>query len=203
MLKHRNSQKRICFKDVCYFITVKTFNNFPYFKESIFCNLFMENFRLCKRLKGFLLYGWVLVYDHFHLQIQPGDKFNISDVMFSIKKQFSHDVNRVMGFNKLYPHLKAGKRLPAFMGDDELLIAKHQKFIYLLKQQFTQKYKNRNPFPKFQWQDKFHDHYIRNENDFDYHMEYIAYNPFKHKTPDGWIYVYTNPKYEDLTDECL
>ncbi len=203
MDKYRNSQKRIYLKDVCYFVTSKTFNNFPYFKESIFCDLFMENLRLCKQLKGFLLYGWVLVYDHFHLIVQPNDKWDISDVMFSIKKQFSHDVNLVIGFNKLYSHLKAGKRLPAFMGDDELLSAKHQKFIYLLKQQFIQKCKNQNPFPKFQWQDKFHDHYIRNENDFDYHMEYIAYNPTKHKMPYDWPYIYTRSKYDDFIDDCL
>ena len=41
-------------------------------------------------------------------------------------------------------------------------------------------------------------------------MEYIAYNPFKHKMPDDWVYVYTRPnvpvrygransKYENLT----
>ena len=207
--KHRNSQKRIYFQDACYFITVKTFNNFPFFREKILCDLFVGNLRLCKQLKEFLLYGWVLIYDHFHLQVQPGDKFNISDVMFSIKKQFSHDVNRIMGYNKLYfdvksETLKAGKRLPAFRvsSTDEMAIIKHQKFVTQLHDRFIQKYKNQNIFPKFRWKESFHDHYIRNDRDFDEHMEYIANNPVKHGLPDDWSYVYTNSEYENLLDEC-
>ena len=100
MLKHRNSQKRIIFPDACYFVTCKTHNNFPYFRERIFCELFMGNLWICKQLKGFLLFGWVLAYDHFHLLVQPNDKWNISDVMFSIKKQISHNINVIMGQNK-------------------------------------------------------------------------------------------------------
>lgn len=229
MLKHRNSQKRIIFQDACYFITVKTFNNFPYFKESIFCppgpksirtgDLFMENLRLYKQIKGFLLYGWVLIYDHFHLMVQPEDDWSVSDVMFSIKKQFSHNVNRVMGFNKIPVNPEGGQALVrlhvcGILHHDEnwLYINKFDQYVQKLKNQFQQKYQNNHPFPKFQWKESFHDHYIRNENDFDYHMEYIAYNPTKHGLPVNWPYVYTrpnvsvrygraNPEYEDLTEE--
>jgi len=91
-MQYRDWQKRIIFEDAIYFITSKTFNNFPYFQERIFCqpasnecvrtgDLFVENLRLCKRLKRFLLYGWVLAYDHFHLLVQPSDEFDISKVM--------------------------------------------------------------------------------------------------------------------------
>ncbi len=200
-LLHRNRQKRIIFPDACYFITSNTFNWHPFFKEPIFCDLFVENLRLCKRFKGFLLYGWILVYDHFHLMVQPGDDWNISDMMFSIKKQFSHDVNRIIGFNELQPHVKVDKRLSTFEDCGKSSIAKHQKFIYSLKQRFIQKYKNQNSYPKFQWHESFHDHYIRNENDFDYHMNYIEYNIEKHHLPLNWPYVSFNPKYDDLTDE--
>lgn len=226
-LKHRNSQKRIISKDACYFVTVKTQNNFPFFKESIFCDLFLENLRLSKKLKHFQIYGWVLIFDHFHLMIQPNDEFNISDVMFSIKKQFSHDINRIIGFNKLYVDVnadkrstqpevdkrstqpEADKRLSAFRKNDEF-IADHQNYVNLLKSKFHQKYKNPYPHPKpclligkFHWKESFHDHYIRNENDFVNHMKYIAYNPEKHHMPNHWSYVYTNKKYEYLTDESL
>jgi len=54
------------------------------------------------KLKGFLLFGWVLVYNHFHLLVQPDGKFNMSEVMFSIKKQFSHNINIIFDFNKPY-----------------------------------------------------------------------------------------------------
>ena len=114
MKKHRNSQKRIIFEDAIYFVTSKTHNNYPYFRERVFCELFMENLKLCKQLKGFLLYGWVIAYDHIHILFQPSDEFDISKVMFSIKKQFSHNCNVVMGYNKPYIPPKANNQLFAF-----------------------------------------------------------------------------------------
>jgi len=205
---HRNSQKRIIFKDAVYFVTSKTHNNYPYFRERIFCDLFIENLRLCKQLKGFLLFGWVLNYDHFHSQIQPNDKWNISNVMYSIKKQFAHDVNRVIGFNKPYPHMEADKRLPASGGNIYLLsddirkmINKHQNYVNQLSREFKQKCPTRHPYPKFRWQSSFFDEYIRNDKSFDNHLDYIIYNLDKHNLPSDWPYVYTNPKYDDLTDD--
>ncbi len=199
-LLHRNSQKRIYFKDACYFITVKTFNNFPYFKESIFCDLFMENLRLCKRLKGFLLYGWVLVYNHFHLMVQPNDTWNISKVMQFFKRHITRDINFILSPNE------GGIRESRLQGGKyehlQSIVNEHDKKLQLFQSQFQQKYQNNQPFQKFQWKESFHDHYIRNENDFDSHMEYIAHNPRKHGLPVNWPYVYINPKYDDLTDEC-
>jgi REP element-mobilizing transposase RayT len=80
------------------------------------------------------------------------------------------------------------------------IISKHQKFVNKLKNQFQQKYPNGHPFLKFKWHESFNDHYIRNDDDFGYHMGYIAYNPIKHGLPDDWEYVFTNDKYADLAD---
>jgi len=182
-LLHRNSQKHIIFPDACYFVTCKTQGNVPFFRERIFCDLFVENLRFCKRFKGFLLFGWVLAYDHFHLLVQPGDEWNVSEIMHCLKRNFSHNANIINGIinpsegRDNYPGLR-------FRG----MLDKYQ-------QQFIQKHKNQNPYPKFKWQDKFHDHYIRNENDFDYHMEYIEHNQIKHGLPSDWPYIYTNPEY--------
>jgi REP element-mobilizing transposase RayT len=207
MKKHRNSQKRIIFPDAVYFVTVKTHRNFPYFKESVFCDLFMENLRLCKRLKGFLLYGWVLIDDHFYLQIQPGDDFYISKVIQFLKRHVSRDVNWLIGYNKFDQTPEGDIRECRLQGGNyekfQPIIDAHDHQLKLLKSRFHQKYLNRHPFPKFQWQESFHDHYIRSENDFDEHMEYIANNPYKHGLPENWPYVYTNSVYEDFTDECF
>ncbi|MBN2096033.1 transposase [Candidatus Peregrinibacteria bacterium] len=210
-LLHRDSQKRIYFKDVCYFITCKTEGNVSFFRERIFADLFVENLRLCKRLKGFFLFGWVLVYDHFHLLVQPDDEFNISEVMFSIKKQFSHNINIIFDFNKPYiPHEGAQSiaRLREKWGNKKYengslikITKQFDRYIQKLKNRFHQKYPTDHPFPPFQWQKSFHDHIIRNDHDFDYHMEYIQYNPVKHGLPNGWPYVFTNPEYEDLLEE--
>lgn len=105
--KHRNSQKRIYFKDAVYFVTTSTGNWYSYFKEQIFCDLFAEELRLCKQMKKFRLFAWFLGYDHFHMLIQPGDEFNYSDVMQFLKRNFSRNANYVMGFNK-YDELSIG-----------------------------------------------------------------------------------------------
>jgi REP element-mobilizing transposase RayT len=101
-LKHRNSQKRIYFEDAEYFVTCKTQGNYPFFEEKIFCDLFVENLRLCKELKGFVLYAWVLVWDHFHLLVRPSDEFDISDVMHNLKRVTSLQINHVIEGADIY-----------------------------------------------------------------------------------------------------
>lgn len=74
-------------------------------------------------------------------------------------------------------------------------IRQTNELIIELKKGFIMKYgKNQSEFPKFKWQKSFHDHYIRNEKDFDEHLKYIYNNPIKHKVADSdeYIYIYTN-----------
>jgi len=196
-LKHRNSQRRIYFEDAEYFVTCKTENNYPFFKEKIFCDLFLENLRVCKKLKQFVLYGWVLNYDHFHLLIRPEGKCNVSEIMHFLKRNVSRNINFIIGDNK--------NDEPSEGADDHPRLRWNalNKFIskkFILKFRFKIKYPNRNPFPKFQWQKSYHDHFIRNENDWQHHMNYILYNPMKHGLPDDYPYVFTNEKYDDLID---
>jgi REP element-mobilizing transposase RayT len=75
--------------------------------------------------------------DHVHLLIQPGDGYNISKIMFSIK-QFTQDINRIMGFNEFkdVPVEKADKRLSAF---------------------------STGTFDEIEWQKFFHDHMATRE----------------------------------------
>ena len=49
MRLHRNSQKRFYQENSIYFIVTKTFENFPYFKENIFCDLLIEDLKICKQ----------------------------------------------------------------------------------------------------------------------------------------------------------
>ena len=225
MKLHKNSQKRIIFKDAVYFITSHTLNYYPYFRELMLCDLFAENLRLCKSLKGFLLYGWFLGYDHFHLLIQSSDRCDISNVMQFLKTHISRNLNIIMGFGKQTCNHKSeggigqsrlrdglsdvhGSRLRDGLSDacDRCrlqLSALHQFdiFVRILKSRFRIKYLHGHPFPKFQWYESFHDHYIRNDWDFNDKMGYIAWNPEKHNLSKGWAYIFKNPKYEDLIDE--
>jgi REP element-mobilizing transposase RayT len=237
MKLHRNSQKRIYIKDAAYFVTAKTFNNELYFQESILADLFVKQLRGCKYLKAFELYGWFLGYDHFHLQFRPNDRWNISDVMHFLKRNYSRNANFVMGFNRFdsltidNPTYKPSTHSSQGLDIDRTSIVPSENRDYTqtsviptegrdynpglhgvmdirlfaktrltLKFRYKIKYLNRTPLMKFQWQEKFHDHYIRNGRDFRRHLEYIAYNPIKHKLPQNWPYVFTNPAFGDLID---
>lgn len=188
---HRNSQKRIYFTEAIYFVTICTQDRFPFFKEEIFCELFVEELKLCKMLKQFQLYGFVILYDHVHLLIQPGDKYNISGIIKSLKENLSRDINYII--------LNRGPR----EGDTSTCRLRIRELMLQYQSQFIRKYgQNQFRFPKFRWQKSFHDHYIRNDKDFEHHLEYIWYNPEKHDLIENFEdYKYSScNNYEDLID---
>jgi len=196
-LKHRNSQKRIIFNDAIYFVTCKTKGNYPYFKEQIFYDLFIENLRICKKIKGFQIFGWVLICDHFHLMIMPWEEFGLSKIIQFLKRHVTRDINYI--FNPYEGEIRESRLRGGYYEKFEKLILEHDNKLKSYQSEFLQKYPN-NEFPKFQWQSSYHDHYIRNENDFNKHMEYILYNPEKHGLPKDWKYIFTNPEFEYLLD---
>jgi hypothetical protein len=140
--------------------------------------------------------------------VHPEDRWNISDVMFSVKKQFSHNINRVMGCNSMSVPPEGGQALARLRvfgvlrhGNNWPYVYKFDQYVQKLKTQFQRKHSNHHPFSKFQWKESFHDHYTRNQTDFIKHMNYISGNPDKHNMPKNWTYVFTNANYGDLIDE--
>lgn len=196
-LKHRNSQKRIYCRDAIYFVTTNTKNWHSYFKESIFCEVFVENLEICKKLKVFHLYAWVLLHNHFHLLIHPSDEFNYSKIIHCLKRNVCRDINKIIQYS-------AGEdpNLRRYQPTNHQIIGEHMDVrLREWKTDFYNKYKNRNPFPQFRWQHSFNDKIIRNDNDLGNYWDYIAWNPIKHKMPENWPYVFTNPKFYNLIDE--
>jgi len=188
---HRNSQKRIYAQGAVYYIVCKTQDNFQYFREPIFGEIFIENLRICKELKQFKLFAFSLIYDHFNLLIQPGDKFNYSKIVQAFKKNVSQDINKILG---IYPEgANSNSRL---QGVD----------IFNFKQNFINKFGiKQNIYPPFQWQKSFYDHIIRfhdnhlkKQKDWDYHYDYTVYNHLKHGLPENW--QYTSLNYPELID---
>lgn len=58
----------------------------------------------------------------------------------------------------------------------------------IIKRKFTQQYRDMNIQPPF-WQKRFWAHALTDENDYKNHMNYIHYNPVKHKvakSPEEW-----------------
>lgn len=184
MSHHRNSQKRFYVPGASYFITGVTKNRLPYFEEEIFCEIFAENLKICQKFKDFDLHAWFLGYDHFHLLMTPTGKNNISEIMRSLKTNTSCDINRIMNPN--FEGEVTTPRLQEIYG--------RRPHFFDLKKKFIQKYPNstQNPFPIFRWQQSFHDHVIRNGEDFLNHMNYIAGNPLKHNMPEDWRWVFVD-----------
>jgi len=176
-LLHKNSPKRIYLKDAIYFITTKTKENIPFFKNSTLAQLLIEEIRIAKCLKKFSLFAFVVLYDHIHLLIQPNGKHSISQIMFTIKKQFSHEANRIIGANSLKP-------APMTAGGQTF--ARLREYVQNNSQLDGWSDHPRQPFA---WQSSFHDHIIRDQKDFNNHVNYIHINPVKHRyvdKPQDW-----------------
>lgn len=182
---HKNSQKRKFEDYSTYFVTTNTQNRYPYFKHKILCQLFIEELILCKEFKKFNLYGFVVLPDHVHLLIQPFGK-NLSNIMSYLKRHFSRDLNLLLGYTQLSHITESEDRDPRFRAVDSL-IAKNRNNIQSLH------------IPKFKWQSSYHDHYIRNQTDFDNHLQYINSNHLKHNLENNYEFVgYNYPTILDL-----
>jgi REP element-mobilizing transposase RayT len=191
MILHRNSQKRIYEEGGEYFVTCKTKDNYPFFKEQIFCKLWIEELSLCKKLKKFELFGFCLLPDHFHMMFRPGNHENLSRVMQFFKRHFSRSANWLGG------HLPEGdirecRLLNEKYKNLETIISLHDEKLNAMKKQI------KNHLPKFQWQKSFHDHLIRGNQDFDNCLDYTIENFAKHNLPHDWRYTSLN--YPEMLD---
>jgi len=85
-----------------YFLTCVTQGRYPYFREKILCDLWIEELKICKKIKKFELYAFCLNHDHFHLLLRPNeDVANVSKIMQALKKNVSQDINKIMGVHPI------------------------------------------------------------------------------------------------------
>jgi len=171
---HRNSQKRYYGEGKTYYIVTKTHENFPYFRELIFCELFIEELKLCKEMKNFVLFAWSIIYDHVNLLIKTREEYNISQIMKSLKENVSRDANYII----------TGKTNE---GDTSTCRLHLKEMIGSWQIEYDKKYNRAQcNFPLFKWQKSFHDHVIRGQKDFYHHYGYTVNNPLKHGLPENW-----------------
>ncbi|UCH98166.1 MAG: transposase [Candidatus Aminicenantes bacterium] len=194
MTVYKNSQRRLLVKHGLYFISTNTSNNYPYFTEDIFCHLFLDELHHTQQLKSFEIYGYKINKEHIHLLIQPLGECNYSQIMESLKSNFSRDINRILGFSSprglIGPN--AGARAPAKNSSQMVpnspapkanppnpAIERYKKY----RPQFLKKYGNNHHFPKFKWHPSFFDHLIRCKTDLLDHVRYLRNQWMKHKEP--------------------
>ncbi len=178
---HRNSQKRYHGKWI-YFITCVTKDRYPYFQKPFLCDLWIQDLRICKWLKQFDVYAFCLLYDHFHILLQPNEKIsNISEIMRSFKTNYSRNINKLFYCpnTEWILYSKAGSRDPAFNNPRDPAFTMRRKF---------------------QRQLSYHDHYIRHKKDFVNHYFYTKDNYIKHSLPNDWKYHSWNVQYDLLID---
>ena len=141
---------------------------------------------MCKKLKGFEVYGYKINPQHVHLLIQTGEKFDFSNVMGALKRNFSRDCNTLMNDGRFIRHSpKCGETPPKgddsnrrLLDDDAFKI--HVEKLNELHQQFINKYGQCHKFPPFKWQKSFHFHVVNNQRDFTNHLRYIDNQWIKH-----------------------
>jgi putative transposase len=79
------------------FITQVVRNRKPVFRDEACLELLLSTLRRVKELHPFAMLGYVFLPDHFHLLIKPTGDSNFSQVMHSLKPNFTKSYKRMMG----------------------------------------------------------------------------------------------------------
>jgi REP element-mobilizing transposase RayT len=208
----RTPQKRFYIDEAVYFITAVTHRRHPFFRGPIFADLFVAELWFADKVKEFTLHGYTVTYDHVHLLVQPAGSSNISDVMGSLKRNVSRDINDL---------IQDRARTRSLAGDDSnrplpedveyvqstidamravhpalssAMLNQHYRLLLDLRTAFWQTANAESRGVRFRWQKSFYDHIIRGDRDFIQHLEYVFGNAVKHKLTDAaeewpWMWV--------------
>jgi REP element-mobilizing transposase RayT len=175
-----------------YFVTTKTYNNFPYFKNEIFCELFIMELMFCQKLFGFEIYAYKINPDHIHLLLCPNNAYNYSKIMQFVKRHFTRNCNILIGTEEYSPkgdngHCRLYKEMPPTGGlkSIEILVREFDHKVFQLKEQFFAKYGLAIDIPRFKWQKSFHYHCITSKIDLANHIQYILNQSAKHGLPEN------------------
>jgi len=81
------------------FITQVVQGREPIFREPQTVTLLREVLRKVKELHSFTMLGYVFLPDHFHILIQPTGDGNFSDIMHSLKPNFTKEYKKLIGLS--------------------------------------------------------------------------------------------------------
>lgn len=85
------------------FITSSTYRRSRLFDSARFRWTFVETLHQLRRETSFLLIGWVLMPEHFHLLIRPEPAEATSRFMQELKKRTAQSMITILGENRDYP----------------------------------------------------------------------------------------------------
>jgi putative transposase len=135
-----------------YFITSVTNKRNPLFQDQETVGLLRQILHNVKQLYPFIMQAYAFLPDHFHIMIKPHESIIISQIIQSLKQNFTWNYKEIKGIPK----------------STSITI----------------------------WQSGSYDHVIRDDDDYKRHLDYIHYNPVKHRyvnKPEDFSYTsYTN-----------
>lgn len=154
-MEHRDSQHRQYQNNKTYFITFNVYKRREFFKEELFCELFIEELKLIKELKKLKLHAFAINPDHVHLLLTPSQKYNISQIIQSLKRHFSRNTNIILDFVDHPLEGEVGQpRFQEGFNVTNNIFADFDQYVLGLKIKFNQKYPTHN-ISKFRWQKSF------------------------------------------------
>ena len=78
------------------FITSSTYRRAPVFARPVLCKVFVEVLDDLRHEFGFLLIGWVLMADHFHLLLQPRSAETTSRIIQQLKQRTAYRILQIL-----------------------------------------------------------------------------------------------------------
>lgn len=81
------------------FITQVVDRRIPIFVHQVFIDLLRENLRETKKYHPFSMIGYCFLPEHFHVMIRPTGASNFSDIMHSLKPNFTKDYKKQIGIS--------------------------------------------------------------------------------------------------------
>lgn len=162
-----------------YFITFVTNDRFPFFEKRKMKEVLSKRLEMLKFFHNSILYIYTIQIDHVHLLIQPLENTNISKIMSFIKRNFSRNINdlsnkKIVGGDENL-HLESNQTISKHTEKQKLIIKNHKNYLYKLQKGWN------TETPTFYWQLSFHDHIIRNYQEFKKSYHYIKFNSQKHQ----------------------
>ncbi|MGO9271823.1 MAG: REP-associated tyrosine transposase [Terriglobia bacterium] len=103
------------------FITTNTYRRLKLSDSDRFRGTFVEVLREVRQETGFLLIGWVLMPEHFHLLIKPEPAEATSRFMQELKRRTAQRIVSALGEHQQHPwcrRMLAGLRLPPTVHSD-------------------------------------------------------------------------------------
>ncbi len=166
------------------FITAVCQNRGRFLKSDAEKDLLLSVMREVKQDKPYAMMGYVILDDHFHIMIKIPEKPVFTPDPRRSGWPASLFYSQNPDFRTKTPmERQTPKHLDAGLPDNNTATPTISQIIQSIKLRFTHRYKNQNRITaniKI-WQRRFWDHIIRNQNDYNQHMDYIHRNPVKHQ----------------------